>query len=248
MAALALLGGALWFARSGDEPGEGEEPATAPGAPVPLSEAAELDEGPRVTSVPDSRLIDVGDDPRKGSPAAPVRIVEFADFQCPSCGQFFATTQGALTALYGDRLEWVFLDFPLTQVHDRAMPAALAAACAHRQGKFWPYHDLLFQNQTRLLDRALKSYAGDAGLDVDAWEACYEGGETRAQVEQDVALANELGVDATPTFFVGAERIKGNAPVTSFMEIIDPLLAETPAAAPAAPADPRAAPPASGTP
>jgi protein-disulfide isomerase len=239
-----LIGALLWNRR---------EPAASPGAaapnagvPVPLSDAP-ADEGPRRTSVPDPRQIDVTDDPRKGGANAPVRILEFADFQCPSCGQFFLTTQGALNSLYGDKIEWVFLDFPLTQVHDRAMPAAVAAACAHRQGKFWPYHDLLFRNQNRLMDRDLRQYAERAGLDRQAWQACFEKQETLAQVQQDAALADELGVDATPTFFVGGERLKGALPVTSFMEIIDPML-RAGGAAPAPQGTGTSAPQGTGTP
>jgi protein-disulfide isomerase len=176
--------------------------------------------------VPDPRTLDVSDDPRKGSPSAPVRIVEFADFQCPSCRQFVENTQGALDQLYGDRIEWVFLDFPLTQIHDRAMPAALAAACAHRQGKFWPYHDLLYRNQPNFGDGQLEDYAEEAGLDVNAWRACYEAAEPRAGIEADIALAQELGVDGTPAFLVGGEHLKGALPLTAFMEVIDPLLRE----------------------
>lgn len=222
IAVLGILVGALW-AKTRRPDTETAGPQPAPGAPVPLSEAPALDEGPRRTEVPDSRLINVSDDPKRGSPSAPVRIVEFADFQCPSCAQFFENTAGALTSLYGDNIEWAFLDYPLTQ-HERAMPAAIAASCAHRQGKFWPYHDLVFRNQTKLSDSDLKKYADQAGLDVSKWETCYENQETRSEVEEDVQLGEDLGVDATPTFFVGGERLKGAMPVTSFMEIIDPLL------------------------
>ena len=227
---LAIVIGALWLKNRGDER-SAEAPQAATGAPVPLSEANLADEGPRRTVVPDPRTLDVSDDPRKGSPSAPVRVVEFADFQCPSCQLFFENTQGALEELYGDRIEWVFLDLPLTQIHDRAMPAALAAACAHRQGKFWPYHDLLFRNQPNFGDGQLAGYAEDAGLDVDAWRSCYEGAETRAGIEQDVALAQELGVDGTPAFLVGGEHLKGALPLTAFMEVIDPLLREAEASA-----------------
>lgn len=226
VAALALLLGAIWWSRRGTGE-ETESSPTAAGVPVSLADAPPPDEGPRRTAVPDSRLIDVSDDPRKGGLAAPVRIVEFADFQCPSCGQFFVNTQGALESLYGDQIEWAFVDFPLTQVHNRAMPAAMAAACAHRQGKFWPYHDLLFKNQNRLMDGDLRKYAEQAELDVPKWKACYEGEETRAEIDQDVKLGEELGVDGTPTFFLGGERIGGALPVTAFMEIIDPMLKGT---------------------
>jgi protein-disulfide isomerase len=227
VALVAILAGALWWNRK-EASGETETSETAAGVPVPLSDAPAEDAAPRRTAVPDSRLIDVSDDPRKGGSTAPVRIVEFADFQCPSCGHFFANTYGALNKLYGERLEWVFLDLPLTQSHNRAMPAAIAAACAHRQGKFWPYHDQLFGHQNRLMDRDLKKYAEEVGLDVETWEGCYESQEPLPQIQQDVALADELGVSGTPTFFLGDKTLKGAMPVTAFMEVIDPLLKSPP--------------------
>lgn len=223
-AVIAVLVGAVWLSRRDANPAEPGTDARA-GAPVPLAEASLAeDDGPRRDRVVDSHQIDVADDPRKGPSDALVRIVEFADYECPSCGQFFRTTQGALTSLYGDRIEWVFVDFPLTQVHTRALPAAVAGACADRQAKFWAYHDLLFQNQERLADRDLRRYAKEAGLDEAAWQRCFDNQETLAGVQQDIKLGEELGVSGTPTFYVGGETIHGAAPVTSFMEVIDPIL------------------------
>jgi protein-disulfide isomerase len=226
VAAVALLvGAALLFQRRSQDSAPAPDQA-AKGAPVPLSEAtAASDAAPRRTAVPDSRMINVGDDPVKGSANAPVRIVEFADFECPSCGQFFLNTEGSLNALYGDRIQWAFLDFPLQQ-HARALPAAIAAQCAHLQGKFWPYHDLVFANQAKLSDDDLRDYADRVGLDRKKWDACFEKQETLPAVQEDVELGNDLGVDATPSFFVGGQTLKGAMPITSFMEIIDPLLRE----------------------
>ncbi len=234
LAVAALLVGAVFLSQRKPDAAKPAAEGPAPGAPVPLAEAAKAapDAAPRRTAVPDSRMIDVGDDPVKGSGSAPVRIVEFADFQCPSCGQFFLNTEGSLNALYGDRLQWAFLDFPLQQ-HDRALPAAVAAQCAHLQSKFWPYHDLLFANQLRMSDDDLRKYADQVGVDRKKWDACFEKQESLAGVQQDVELGNELGVDATPTFYVGGQVLKGAMPITSFMEIIDPLLRDA-GAAPAA--------------
>jgi protein-disulfide isomerase len=241
VALVAIIVGALWWSRR--ESGEAAEPdeRARGGAPVPLSEAtpAEDEAGPRRTTVTDPRQLDTSDDPHRGDPKAPVQIIEFADYQCPSCGQFFADTYKALDVVYPNLIEWVFLDFPLAQ-HERAMPAAVAAACAHRQGKFWPYHDLLFQNQNRLEDGALRDYAEEVGVKMEEWSRCYEKQETRQQIEQDIALGEEIGVTGTPTFFVGGETLSGALPVTAFMEVIDPILkqAGAAAAAPSAPQGP----------
>jgi protein-disulfide isomerase len=226
VALAVLVAAVVWSQRNKDQDATPASNETAKGAPVPLSEATPAAEnGPRRTSVPDSRMINIADDPVKGSSNAPVRIVEFADFECPSCGQFFMNTEGSLNALYGDRIQWAFLDFPLQQ-HARALPAAIAAQCAQKQGKFWPYHDLVFANQTKLSDDDLRGYADRVGLDRKAWDQCFEKQETLAAVQEDSELGNELGVDATPTFFVGGQTLKGAMPITSFMEIIDPLLRE----------------------
>nr|MBA2565955.1 thioredoxin domain-containing protein [Gemmatimonadota bacterium] len=226
--AISLL---LFFNSRGQHADDLDPASTSRGIPVPLAEA-QLDEAaPRRTSVPDSRLIDVADDPKRGRPDAAVRIVEFADFECPSCGQFYEQTEKALRELYGDRIEWVFLDFPLAQ-HARAMPAAIAGACAHRQGRFWDYHDALFENQRSMGDGDLRDRAKQVGLDVQAWEKCFTNRETEAEVRQDMKLADDLGVDATPTFYVAGETLKGSMPVTSFMEVIDPILAQAGASTP----------------
>ncbi len=227
VAVAALLAGSVLLSQRGAQDANPAADQPAPGAPVPLTEAAQppSDAAPRRTAVPDSRMINVGDDPLKGSTTAPVRIVEFADFECPSCGQFFLNTEGSLNALYGDRIQWAFLDFPLQQ-HARALPAAVAAQCAHLQGKFWPYHDLVFANQAKLSDDDLRSYADRVGVDRKKWDACFTNQETLPGIQEDSDLGNELGVDATPTFFVGGQTLKGAMPITSFMEVIDPVLRE----------------------
>jgi protein-disulfide isomerase len=227
VAAAALLIGAVVLSQRKPDATKPVDDEPTAAAPVPLSEATEAaaNAGPRRNAVPDSRMINVGDNPMKGNPSAPVRIVEFADFECPSCGQFFLNTEGSLNALYGDRIQWAFMDFPLQQ-HARAIPAAVAAKCAHLQGKFWPYHDLVFANQSNLADDDLRRYADQVGVDRKKWDACFDKQETLPAVQAGAELGAELGVDATPTFFIGGQTLKGAMPITSFMEIIDPILRE----------------------
>ena len=90
------------------------------------------------------------DDPFLGSPQAPVTLVEFGDFQCPFCGRFFQTTEREIIEKYikTGKARLVYRDFPLTAIHSEAQKAAEAAECANEQGKFWPYHDMLYQRQS----------------------------------------------------------------------------------------------------
>ena len=90
------------------------------------------------------------DDPSVGPQDAPVTIIEFADYQCQYCARFYTETYPQIIQNYGDRVRFVFRDFPLTSIHDYALKAAEASECADEQGKFWEYHDLLFKNQTAL--------------------------------------------------------------------------------------------------
>ncbi len=94
--------------------------------------------------------VSADDDPALGADDAPVTIIEFSDFQCPYCARFDVETLPQILSNYGDRVRFVYRDFPLTSMHDYALKAAEASECAHEQGKFWEYYDLLFKNQTAL--------------------------------------------------------------------------------------------------
>ena len=116
-------------------------------------------------------LIDLAEGVVSGDPNAPLTILEFADFQCPSCQAFWAQTKPILNLAYIEtgQVKFVFHDFPLHEGHIHAYLAARAARCAEDQGQFWEYHDRLFQEQARWGSRAdpmddFLSYAGDLGL------------------------------------------------------------------------------------
>lgn len=161
----------------------------------------------------------------EGQSDAPVRIVIFADYQCPFCGDFFKQTEPAL------RSEFVEPGIATVEFHDFAflgeesVRAAEAAACAENQGFFWEYHDILFQKQPS--DRRenigvysvnrLKQYAEEVSaawedgrvFDMAAFDSCVDSRETAAQVEQSNADARDLGVSSTPTFMVNGRLIAG---------------------------------------
>lgn len=133
-------------------------------------------------------------------------VVEFADFQCPFCRGHSAETLPQLREIYGDRVRYVFRDFPLTQIHPRAFQAAEAAQCAFAQGAFWRYHGLLFENQDALALTDLTQYAASVGLDMVAFESCVESGAYKDEVQADYDAGVEYGVNGTPAFFVNGPR------------------------------------------
>jgi len=147
--------------------------------------------------------IAINDQPVKGNPAAPVTIIEFTDFQCPSC----AAAQPALEKLlaeYGDRLRLVVRDYPL-QRHKDAFRAAEAAEAARAQGKYWEYSNLLFTNQTALGVDKLKEYATRVGLDRQKFDAMLDSGQMAGKVQRDMNDGNLLALSGTPTFFINGQ-------------------------------------------
>ena len=114
----------------------------------------------------------------------------------------------------------MFRDFPLG-FHNRARPAAEAAQCAHAQGKFWEYHDKLFENQKALQDENLQQYAADLGLDVDSFKTCLDSGQFRNDVAKDTVEGSQYGVKGTPAFFVNGRFLSGVQPFEAFARIID---------------------------
>src|SRR5262245_7081925 len=153
---------------------------------------------------------------QKGSANAPVTIVEFSDFECPACGGAF----GDLKRFVADRrdVRMVFRHFPLDSacnpavqhsMHADACLAAFAAECAGEQGRFWEYHDQLFQHQKALDRDSLFRYARDVGIEIPAFRTCLDAPETRARVVEDIEVGLKLGVASTPTLFFNGRIVDG---------------------------------------
>ncbi len=159
------------------------------------------------------------DDPSLGSVNAPLMIVEFADFQCPFSKQESSIVR-ELAAKYPDKIHVIFRDFPLSDIHPLAQTAAEAAACAHEQGKFWEYHDRLFQNQSLLSSSSFVQFARELNLDVSAFETCVASDRMGEEVLADYAAGVEAGVRGTPTFFINGNRIAGAIPKDVLEEMI----------------------------
>ena len=146
-------------------------------------------------------------DPVRGAPAATVTIVEFGDFECPYCAQVAPTLENAISQSNG-KLKLVWKDFPLPS-HAQAQAAAEAAQCAARQGKFWEYHDALFQAQDNLSDIMYLSLAGEVGLNYEAFSSCLTNHATLPLVERNLAEGTSIGVDGTPFFIINGQAVSG---------------------------------------
>lgn len=172
--------------------------------------------------------VSVDDDPSKGQADAPVTIIEFSDYQCSFCARFVTQTLSQLEKNYIDtgKVKFVFRDFPLS-FHQHAQKAAEAAECADEQGKYWEYHDLLFEKQSEWSDAGsgkFKDYASQLGLDTQAFNQCLDSGEMAEEVQKDFQDGQSYGVQGTPAFFVDGELISGAQPFETFKAKIDAAL------------------------
>ncbi len=149
-------------------------------------------------------IFDVKDAPAKGGPlGAPVELVLFSDFQCPYCSRINPALD-AVVQHYDGRARLVFKQFPLS-FHEDARGAAAATLAAHRQGKFWEMHDLLFANQKSLKIDDLEGFAGKLGLDMTAFQAVRDGGYD-AQIDRDIEEGQKAGVRGTPSLFINGRK------------------------------------------
>jgi len=162
--------------------------------------------------------------PFKGRANAPVTIVEFSDFHCPFCRRVLPTLS-ELESRYGDRIKFVFRDFPIESLHPGATKAHEAARCANDQGKFWSYHDKLFDAPPKNSPELFKNLAKDVGLDSKTFEECLNSGKHQAAIKADIAEGNSFGVTGTPAFFINGRIISGAQPLEAFARIIDDELA-----------------------
>lgn len=151
--------------------------------------------------------ISVDDDPAQGKPGAPVTVVMFSDFQCSVCSATHPVLKKVIGE-FGDRIRFVVRDFPLTQVHENAFQAALAANAAKAQGKFFEYTEVLYRSQDALDMASLKKYAADMGLNTKQFELDLASEKNAAEVRKDVADGNTYGVSGTPTIFVNGVKVR----------------------------------------
>jgi protein-disulfide isomerase len=134
-----------------------------------------------------------------------VTLVEFSDFECPFCSRAAAVVE-KIREKYGDRVRFVFRQFPLP-MHQNAHEAAEASLAAHAQGKFWQFHDVLFENQKQLDKASLEDHAKQVGLDVGTFKQALESDKYAAAVDADMKLGSQVSVQGTPTLFINGVRV-----------------------------------------
>jgi protein-disulfide isomerase len=193
---LFLAGGTVGYALRG----------TQPAAPA-LSVDAALDASAK-------------DDPAQGPENAPVTIVEFADYECGYCRMWYQEVFSQLMAKYGDKIRFVFRDFPL-DFHPNSQPAAEAANCAGEQERYWEYQDQLWGTGEGLDSASLRQYAQGGGLDLNAFDACVRDNRYADEIRQDMLDGMRNGVNGTPAFLVNGRLIPGALPYDDFAAIIE---------------------------
>ncbi len=178
-------------------------------------------------------FLGVDDDPMLGSATAKVLIIEFGDYQCPSCRMFWKDVEPRLRKEYIDtgKAKLVFRDFPIVQIHPEALLAAMAVDCAGEQDKYWQYHDKVFREQynkgddlVRFKAADLKKWAKDTGIDPAKFDQCLDSEKYKNEVLKDKADGDAVSVQGTPTFFINGHVIGGAQPYPAFKTLIDSLL------------------------
>lgn len=166
--------------------------------------------------------ISIDDDPSFGKANAPVTIVMFSDFQCPTCAAVHPVLK-KVAAEYGDKTRFVVRDFPLTSIHANAFPAALAAKAAFNQGKFFEYSEKLYAHQDALDTVSLKKYAADLGLNLKQFEIDLTDEKTASEVRKDMSDGRIYGIKGTPAIFINGVNVR-NLSESSFREAIEKAL------------------------
>ena len=172
--------------------------------------------------------------PILGDPSAPITIVEFGDYQCHQCFNWFHNTKPELTRDYIEtgKVNLVFVD--LAFLGSDSPKAAQASYCAEDQEMYWDYHDLLYASQESTIDggwansERLKAFAFSLGLDMELFESCLDSGKYSKRVQYNIQQAREHGVRGTPGFFIvgpdGQQQLGGAQPFSVFKQILDPIV------------------------
>lgn len=183
------------------------------------SEKAKEDEFSKLLA--DRVTVDIGDSPVKGSKKADITIIAFSDFQCPFCKRGDDTIK-EVQKKYGDRIRYVFKNFPLS-FHPQAEPAAKAVWAAGKQNKFYEFHDKLFENQQKLGDELYVQIANDLKLNIDKFNKDRASEEAAKAVKADMEAGQAVGIQGTPGFIVNGVKVLGAYPVDHFEKVITGL-------------------------
>ncbi|MFO0704662.1 MAG: DsbA family protein [Candidatus Andersenbacteria bacterium] len=208
---LAVLAGAMAFLRSSQTysiVAQLQRAQTNQAGAIDVGDGAAAPTGP-VDIAFDSHV------PFVGNTDAKVTVVEFSDFQCPFCNQFSQTTKKIRKSYTPDQVKFVYMHFPLSNIHPNAEPAATAAQCVMDlagSAAFFEYHDQLFVHQAELGDELYYKLADQTeGLDQAQFDECYKNKQSLSEVQADFDLGLQVGVDGTPATFVNGNRVEGGA-------------------------------------
>jgi protein-disulfide isomerase len=155
--------------------------------------------------------------PTKGALSQKIVLVEFSDFQCPYCAKAHDTVQQFM-AKHQDRVTLVYKHFPLTSIHAQAAPAAQAAWAASQQGKFWQFHDGLFENQKRLGEELYNSLAIKLDLNMERFNQDRNSDAAKSAIAKDFDLGISLNIQGTPTFFMNGLPLSGSGELLTDMQ------------------------------
>lgn len=166
----------------------------------------------------------------QGRPDAPIKLIEFGDFECPQCARFSTLTEPDMRKrmIATGQVQYTFYDFPIYQMHRNTEAASNAAACANEQGKFWEMHDKLFDTQDQWNGEATTSpeknfadFATAIGLNVTQWQKCFDTRKYQNRINANLAEGIRRGVNATPSFIVGNRLHPGSMGIDELKAFID---------------------------
>lgn len=183
------------------------------------------DEGGSANFSGDAKQVQTDDHAKNGTDKK-VTLIEYGDFQCPSCGAYFPVVQ-QLGEKYKDQVNIIFRHFPIISIHPNAFAASRAAEAASNQGKFWEMHDKLYQTQsawgqlTSNQQALFESYASELGLDMPRFKQDFASQAVADRINRDVSSAKQFNVTGTPTFILNGEKIDNPADLAAFEKLLD---------------------------
>jgi protein-disulfide isomerase len=173
-----------------------------------------------------------GSEHKQGAGNKSVTLVEYGDFQCPSCASYYAIIK-EVKDKYKDDITFQFKHFPLTQIHNNAMAAHRAAEASGKQNKFWEMHDLLYERQTiwgtnQNVVQIMEDYATELGLNVEQFKSDYQSSSVNDIINSDISSGNSFQITGTPSFLLNGEKIDNpEQSIDAFSKIIDEAIAKS---------------------
>ena len=176
---------------------------------------------PKPEPLPVSRM---GSDPALGVDGAPIVIIEYGDFGCPTCRAWHqAGIRDQILKEYRDQVQFIWRDYPV--ITAQSPKAAEAGQCAFDQGKFWEFHDYIYEKANSLSVDDLKTYAREVGLDGEQFDQCLDSGKNKAKVDESMQQGFKLGFPGAPGFLVNDQKLPGPPMYATLKGIIDEILA-----------------------